>query len=208
MSKFYLRIGCVGKPESGKTAFIRRYRTNEFSRQYVATANVEKHTIIINTTHGMVHCSVFDIPFSASLKISEADGLHALFVFHVSGDEEDLNEYIRRETEGANLLRVDIRSFADADASADAGAADAADAAESPYLHISAKDNKNISEPFARMIRELIEQSATITDNAHTIKPHVVMTSLWSAISAAISRFLNWGTYDDNDFDDLMRGDM
>lgn len=199
MAEFHLRIGCVGKPESGKTTFIRRYRIGEFSRQYVATANIEENTIIINTTHGMIYCTVFDIPFPAGIPA----GMHALFVFHVTGDEEDLNEYIRRGTEGSdasidhrsNLLRVDIRSFADTDT------------AESSYLHVSAKNNKNISEPFARMVRELIESDATIIDNP-AVEPLMITIPFWSIISGFFSRLFNWREPDDDGFDDLTHGDM
>jgi hypothetical protein len=197
----------VGKPESGKTTFIERYRTGKFIREYAHTEQIEERTIVITTSHGMVYCTMFDIPFQKKLVSAKLD---ALFVFHVRGDENDINEYIEQGLPN-DIMRVDIQSFSDSSLTAGSDASLTANSKPN-CVYLSAKNNNNIHEPFAYVIRNLISDEAEICNGQtssqsnfrQAIEPMNV--SFWSQLSNALSNLFGYIT--GIVADDMIRGDQ
>jgi GTP-binding nuclear protein Ran len=58
MQKF--KIVLVGDGGVGKTTYIKRHLTGDFTKKYIATLGVEVHPLKFNTNHGMVVLNIWD----------------------------------------------------------------------------------------------------------------------------------------------------
>ena len=57
---YTFKIVLVGDGGVGKTTYIRRHKTGEFEKKYVATLGVEVHPLDFNTNYGNVRFNVWD----------------------------------------------------------------------------------------------------------------------------------------------------
>jgi len=54
------KLVLVGDGGVGKTTFVKRHKTGEFEKKYVATLGVEVHPLVFSTTRGMIRYNVWD----------------------------------------------------------------------------------------------------------------------------------------------------
>ena len=60
MTDYTFRICLVGDGEVGKSTFVKRHKTGEFKKKYVATLGVEVHPLDFNTNYGVVRFNCWD----------------------------------------------------------------------------------------------------------------------------------------------------
>lgn len=73
-----LRILLLGDARVGKSTFITRWQTGEFTSEYTKTAATTMSTFNCNTNYGPITLHVYDIP-SAVDDLPEADGIIGMF---------------------------------------------------------------------------------------------------------------------------------
>lgn len=54
------KVVLIGDGGVGKTTFIKRHRTGEFERRYIATQGVEVNSITFFTSHGPIKLNLWD----------------------------------------------------------------------------------------------------------------------------------------------------
>lgn len=59
------KVVLVGSGGSGKTTFVKRHLTGDYIDRYVPTLGVETHTLVFNTTRGLIKLNVWDVAGTA-----------------------------------------------------------------------------------------------------------------------------------------------
>jgi hypothetical protein len=151
-------ILCVGPPKSGKTTFIKRFCTGEFSSDYVPTKYETRYKATINTTLGMVDCTLWDIPFFG--QISENISFDTVFVFHSLHDDSQLiNAYLDNINVRSKIVQIiHICSFNDHRAAPVLCVNDYVD------IRLSAYTNGGLYEPFYSIISKLFANAKIIAN--------------------------------------------
>jgi GTP-binding nuclear protein Ran len=60
MTDYTFKICLVGDGGVGKTTFVKRHKTGEFEKKYVATLGVEVYPLDFSTNHGVVRFNIWD----------------------------------------------------------------------------------------------------------------------------------------------------
>ncbi len=60
MADYTFKIVLVGDGGTGKSTFVKRHKTGEFEKKYVATLGVEVHPLDFHTNYGVVRFNIWD----------------------------------------------------------------------------------------------------------------------------------------------------
>jgi GTP-binding nuclear protein Ran len=78
----------VGDGGVGKTTLVKRHRTGEFEKKYIATLGVEVHPMVFHTNHGPIRLNVWDTAgqerFKAITSAHYRKSLGALIVYDLT----------------------------------------------------------------------------------------------------------------------------
>eukprot|EP01120_Amphizonella_sp_Union-15-10_P013803 TRINITY_DN64_c0_g1_i1.p1 TRINITY_DN64_c0_g1~~TRINITY_DN64_c0_g1_i1.p1 ORF type:complete len:242 (-),score=42.38 TRINITY_DN64_c0_g1_i1:172-822(-) len=155
----------VGDGGTGKTTFVKRHRTGEFEKKYVATMGVEVHPLTFHTSRGQICFNVWDTAGQEKLG-GLRDGYYiggqcGIIMFDVTSrmtykNVPNWHRDIVRVCENIPIVicgnKVDIK-----DRKVLAKQITFHRKKNLPYYDISAKSNFNFEKPFLYLAKKLVE---------------------------------------------------
>ena len=155
----------VGAGGVGKTTFVKRHRTGEFEKRYVATLGVEVHPLCFHTNMGPIRFNVWDCAgqekFGGLRDGYFIQGKCAILMFDVTSRmsyQEIPTWYtdVMRVTDHIPMVlagnKVDVK-----DRKVQPQSIKFHEEKEIPYYDISARSNYNIEKPFLALAQRLLK---------------------------------------------------
>lgn len=163
------KVVIVGNAQSGKTTYIRRLLTGEYTKNYIPTLGVEVHPLVFHTNKGIVTFNVWDCAGDeryAGLDDGYFIGADAAIVFCTNeNDEKHITKFRRVCDKTCPVVRVcskyDVLNNKN-DYNVD--------------YFISAKSNYHFEMPFLHLARSLSGHDDLQFVDAPAIAPPVVVT--------------------------------
>lgn len=176
----------IGDGGTGKTTFIRRHQTGEFTKKYVATIGAETHNMIFNTTRGTVQFCVWDTAGQEKFG-SLRDGYYiggqcAIIMFDVTSKVtyKNVATWHRDLTRvcGENIPIVLVGNKVDVkDRKVKSKSITFNRKKNLQYYDVSAKSNYNFEKPFLFMAKKLLgDSSLQFTATPALLPPEIEMT--------------------------------
>ena len=162
------KVVLVGDGGAGKTTFLKRHRTGEFEKKYLATIGVEVHLLSFMTNYGPISFSVWDTAGQEKFG-GLRDGYYwrsdaAIIMFDLTNDDSVQKNFEKWQTSLKRIIsnvpivgcgnKFDLLN----ESSLSANISTAKYYCDDLYL-ISAKTNYNYDKPFLSLARKLTGHS-------------------------------------------------
>lgn len=167
------KVSLIGPARSGKTTFIKRWRTGEFETRYLPTIGVEVFPLTFNTDKGKIRLNVWDCagdPKLAGLEDGYWIQSHAaLLMFDLTHSESF--EVMKKKFEDANrMLGHANPAIVVCGNKADCAQHEVSQRSilnwmkgkDLNYFNMSAKSNYNFEKPWLDLLRKLTGDSALL----------------------------------------------
>lgn len=162
------KIVLVGNGGVGKTCYCKKFLTQGFEKKYVATLGVEVHPIHFTSNYGKIVFNVWDTAGQEKYG-GLRDGYYikgnGALAFYEEGEVVHVNEALRYAQEVKRVCG-DIPLFY-VSTKNDEGCA-----CEGPCLHISAKNNINLNNPFLALARTLMGKNDLVFLEQAPLQPY------------------------------------
>lgn len=186
------RFKCIilGDGGTGKTTFVKRHRTGEFQKKYIATLGVEIHTLKFHTNRGPIQFDVWDTAgqekFGGLRDGYYVQGHCAIIMFDVTsrvtyGNVPNWHRDLTRVCPSIPIVlcgnKVDVK-----DKKVKAKSVVFHRKKNFQYFEISAKSNFNVEKPFLYLARKLVGDSGLeFTAMPALLPPEIPMDKIWQA---------------------------
>lgn len=167
------KVSLIGPARTGKTTFLKRWRTGEFEQKYLPTIGVEVFPLTFNTDKGKICLNVWDCagdPKLAGLEDGYWIQSHAAFLMFDLTHYETF-EMMKKRLEDVNrLLGHSNPAIVVCGNKADCGQKEVNQMSilnwmkgkDLNYYNISAKSNYNFELPWLYLLRKLTGDSALL----------------------------------------------
>ena len=167
------KVSLIGASRVGKTTFIKRWRTGEFDREYLATMGVEVSPITFNTNKGKIRLNIWDCagdPELAGLEDGYWIRSHAAFLMFDLTHYETFEMMKKRFEDVNRMLGHTNPAIVVCGNKADCGKKEVNQMSilnwmkgkDLSYYNISAKSNYNFELPWLYLLRKLTGDSALV----------------------------------------------
>jgi GTPase SAR1 family protein len=144
------KIVLDGARGTGKTSFIRRQRTGEFSKKYITTLGCEIHLLTFQTTKGQIVLEVWDLagyPKFRGLGCGYYQGVQGMVLF--CDPDQPVSVETIKEVKEAFVGVPTVICMSKADLGHETLANPIPD---SPFYVVSSRSNYNLEKPFLRLM--------------------------------------------------------
>jgi len=176
----------VGDGGTGKTTFVKRHRTGEFEKKYIATQGVDVHPLSFHTNYGQIIFKVWDTAgqekFGGLRDGYYIQGQCAMIMFDVTSrltykNVPNWHRDIVRVCENIPIVilgnKVDIK-----DRKVKAKSITFHRKKNLQYYDISARSNYNFEKPFLYLAKKLVQDSHLEFVEAPALQPPDVQVDL------------------------------
>ncbi|XP_064392847.1 GTP-binding nuclear protein Ran-like [Halichondria panicea] len=178
------KLVLVGDGGTGKTTFVKRHRTGEFEKKYVATVGVEVHPLVFYTNKGPIQFNVWDTAgqekFGGLRDGYYIQGQCAIIMFDVTSrvtykNVPNWHRDLVRVCDSIPIVlcgnKVDVK-----DRKVKAKAIDFHRKKNLQYYDTSAKSNYNFEKPFLWLARKLVgDDNLELVESPALEPPEVYM---------------------------------
>lgn len=180
------KLVVVGSSGSGKSTFIRRHLTGEYSKQHNPTLGVELHPLVFHTSRGPIRFNVYDMAGNPTFGGTTGDahlvGAHAALVFddHSAPSVQELDAWVNKVGFLPYLNVVVCHNKADEHFRSEQMPAawmakvNELRAAGFVQYQISARSNYNFDKPFLHLTRRLLNDDGVRLVESPALAPPVV----------------------------------
>ncbi|CAD6891442.1 unnamed protein product [Tilletia controversa] len=165
-SSVTFKLVLVGDGGTGKTTFVKRHKTGEFEKKYIATLGAEVHVLSFHTNFGEIVFNVWDTAgqekFGGLRDGYYINGQCAIIMFDVTSritykNVPSWHRDLERVCENIPIVlcgnKVDVK-----ERKVKTGAVTFHRKKNLQYVEISAKSNYNFEKPFLWLARKLVAQ--------------------------------------------------
>ena len=181
------KLVLVGDGGTGKTTFVKRHRTGEFEKKYVATLGVEVHPLDFNTNRGLIRFNVWDTAgqekFGGLRDGYYIQGQCGIIMFDVTSrvtykNVPNWHKDLERVCQNIPIVLCGNKSDVK-DRKVKAKSITFHRKKNLQYYDISAKSNYNFEKPFLWLARKLTgDPNLEFTEMPALLPPEVVMDAM------------------------------
>lgn len=152
------KIAIFGDGGVGKSTYLNRLITGQFSEKYIATFDMETKHLQINSNNGVISFEIYDIAgqekFTNPMRKYNVDGAILMFDLTSQRTLSSIPKF-RTHVENVKIVLVGNKSDIKEQSVSNEEKRNAMTELDCPYYDISAKSNYNYEKPFLSLAQQL-----------------------------------------------------